>query len=89
MRDKMADWYEIKFRGIMGSGVDNIGSITILGRTLRWTSSRLEYEADGKHRALLMEKFGMQEESNAVVGPARREDGEKGDATLDKEMRRE
>ncbi len=74
---------QIKVREIMGSGVDASGSIAILGRTLRWASSGLEYVVDGKHRALLMDSFGLHEESNAVVGAARREGGEKGDASVD------
>ena len=69
MRKKMREWYEIKDRGIMGSGGDEIKEVTILGRTLRWTEEGLEYEADGKHVRDLMEAEGLNENSNTVVSP--------------------
>ena len=53
------EWYEIKFRGIMGSGLEDIKEVVILGRLLRWTDEGLEYEADGKHREELMKAMGM------------------------------
>ena len=49
IRRKMLEWYEIKDRGIMGSGGDELKEVTILGRSLRWTEEGLEYEADSKH----------------------------------------
>ena len=39
IRRKMKEWYEIKDRGIMGSGNDEIKEVTILGRLLRWTEA--------------------------------------------------
>ena len=65
----MKEWYEIKDRGIMGSGGDEIKEVTILGRTLRWTEEGVEYEADGKHIRDLMEAEGLNENSNTVVSP--------------------
>ena len=32
--------------------------VVILGRTVRWKSWGIEWEADPKHRMLLMERFG-------------------------------
>ena len=55
IRRKMKEWYEIKDRGIMGSGDSVIEEVTILGRLLRWTEDGLEYEADPKHVRDLME----------------------------------
>ena len=69
MRKKMKEWYEIKDRGIMGSGGDEIKEVTILRRILRWTEEGLEYEADGKHVRDLMEAEGLNENSKAVVSP--------------------
>ncbi len=76
----MQEWYEIKDRGIMGSGVGEIREVTIWGRTVRWTVEGIEYEADAKHRETLMKKAGLEEHSKAA-GPVvknvqGREDGE-------------
>jgi hypothetical protein len=49
IREKMKEWYEIKDRGIMGSERNEIKEVVILGRTLKWVDSGLEYEADEKH----------------------------------------
>jgi hypothetical protein len=75
MRELMKDWYDIKDRGIMGSGRDEIKEVTILGRRLRWMDDCLEYEADPAHRKKIMEMEGVGERSKAAVSPAVREDG--------------
>ena len=69
MREKMKEWYEIKDRGIMGSGVGEIKEVVILGRTVRWTAEGIEYEADAKHRKTLMKRAGLEEDSKAASGP--------------------
>jgi hypothetical protein len=75
VRELMRGWYDIKDRGIMGSGGGEIKEVTILGRTLRWVEGGLEYEADEGHRRKIMEMEGLSERSNAAPGPAVREDG--------------
>ena len=45
----MESWYEIKFRGIMGSGRDEIKEVCILGRRVAWEVDGITYEADKKH----------------------------------------
>ena len=34
---------------------------------MRWTADGIEYEADPKHGKLIMEHFGFEEESSALV----------------------
>ena len=63
MRVKMAEWYDIKDRGMMGSGSNEAKEVTILGRVVRWTSGGIEYEADLEHRRRLMEMEGLEEDS--------------------------
>jgi hypothetical protein len=65
----MEYWYDIKDRGIMGSGNGEIKVVTILGRTVRWTREGLEYEADGKHRRELLKRLGLNDGAKAVVSP--------------------
>ena len=55
----MADWYEIKDRGMMGDALEELKEMVILGRTLRWREGGLEYEADIKRVKELMEAQGL------------------------------
>ena len=74
MKVTMAEWYEIKDRGIMGSEMNEQKEVTILGRTVRWTEAGIEYEADERHRRELLKMAGLDEGSNAVVGPCVKEE---------------
>ena len=46
----MHEWYDVKVRGILGSGKRDVQEIEILGRNLTWTEEGLEYEGSDKHR---------------------------------------
>ena len=37
--------------------------VVILGRHVRWIADGIEYEADPKHRKLIMEHFGFDDDS--------------------------
>ncbi len=63
----MTEWYEIKVRAMMGLDANDDKEVVILGRTVRWLEDRNEYEADDKHRRLLMEKFGVTEDSKVIT----------------------
>ena len=76
----MKEWYVVKDRGIMGSAADEVKEIIILGRLLRWRREWLEYEADPKHREVLVRKFGLEEGSKAAVNPGVKADREEGDS---------
>ena len=41
--------------------------VVILGWHVRWTGGGIEYEADPKHRKLIMKHFGFDEESSGLV----------------------
>ena len=49
---------------MMGSDVNEIKKVTILGRTVQWTEDGLEYEADIEHRRKVMEAEGLDDDSN-------------------------
>ena len=51
--------FEIKVRAVLGGGFEDAKAVTVLGRTVRWQPWGLEYEADEKHRRLLLENFGL------------------------------
>ena len=62
----MHEWYDVKVRGILGSGKRDVHEIEILGRNLTSTEEGLEYEGSDKHRRALPEGLGLNEESKAV-----------------------
>ena len=64
--EKMQGWFDIKVRAVLGNDEDDDKVVTILGRTVRWTEWGIEYEADEKHRDLLMEQFGFDEKTKDV-----------------------
>ena len=70
IRGLFKKWYDVKDRGIMGSGTRDIKEVVILGRTLKFTEMGLEYTADGKHRDAILEELGQESESKSLGCPA-------------------
>ena len=62
----MSEWYDVQVRGILGCGKRDVREMETLGRSLRWTDARLEYEANDKQRQTLMEGMGLCKGSRAV-----------------------
>ena len=60
-RQGMASWFEIKVRAILGEEDKDDKEVVILGRTVRWQDDGIYYEADEKHRILILESLGMVE----------------------------
>ena len=67
---KVQEWYDVKVRGILGSGKRDVHEIEILGRNLTWTEEGPEYEGSDKHRRALLEGLWLTEESKAVNSAA-------------------
>ena len=55
-----------------------------MGRIVRWKSWGIEYEADPKHRNILMDHFGFEEGSKGLVKNGDREDKEEPEKEPDK-----
>eukprot|EP00973_Karenia_brevis_P010048 1360936-Karenia_brevis.AAC.1 len=53
----MESWFEIKVRAVLGPEDKDDKEVSILGRLVRWTDEGIEYEADPKHRSLVLEYF--------------------------------
>ena len=66
----MHEWYDVKVRGILGSGKRDVHEIEILDRNPTWTHEGLEFEGSDKHRRALLEGLGLNEESKAVSSAA-------------------
>eukprot|EP00973_Karenia_brevis_P029536 4075485-Karenia_brevis.AAC.1 len=59
----MRDWFEIKVRAILGPDAHDDKEVTILGRMLKWVPDGIKYEADPKHRKIIMEYFGFNDKA--------------------------
>ena len=81
---KMEEWFEIKNRGILGNGKDEVKEIVLLGRILRWNDWGIEYEADPKHRNLVLEHFGLSKSKSGIKFNGDKEDKE--DEEYEKEL---
>jgi hypothetical protein len=66
--------YEIKNRGRLGSGKEDKKEIDMLGRTIKYQEWGLSWEGDSRHRKLLMEYFGMNGDTKALVKNGYKED---------------
>jgi hypothetical protein len=65
---QMKEWFEIKARAKLGPEDTDDKEVTILGRTVRWKHWGIEYEADVKHRNIVMEHFGFNEKTHGLTG---------------------
>ena len=83
----MGSWFDIKVRGILGSDQHDDKDIVILGRIVNWTNTGIRYQADPKHRELILNYFGLGEDSGPLKssGEKEREDGEGESEELSKE----
>eukprot|EP00973_Karenia_brevis_P025462 3514263-Karenia_brevis.AAC.1 len=54
IRSLMESWLEIKVRAVLGPEEKDDKEVTTLGRLVRWTLEGTEYEADPKHRTLIL-----------------------------------
>eukprot|EP00973_Karenia_brevis_P084687 11751260-Karenia_brevis.AAC.1 len=70
----MKSWFEIKVRAVLGPEEKDDKEVTILGGLARWTEEGIEYEADPKHRRLVMEYFGFNEKIKPIGINGDRED---------------
>ena len=74
----MGSWFEIKVRGRLSPEPQDAKEISILGRRVSWEEWGISYEADPKHRRLIMDYFGFDDMSRMLTtnGSKEEEDGE-------------
>ena len=87
IRDSMAEWYDIKVRGVLGDEVGDDKEVTILNRSIRCDGSDLIYKADSKHAQVIMEELGVKEGDKALSMPCAK-DGVDGPGILPWEEKR-
>ena len=76
IRDLLKSWFDIKVRAILGSDGDDDEEVTILGRIVRWRDWGVEYEADPKHRNIVLEYFGFGGETKRLAYNGEKDDRE-------------
>ena len=73
-RDKDLDWvleilskvYELKNRGRLGFGPNDVRKIDILGRVVELTDQGIVWKGDSRHQQLLEEHFGMKADTKVL-----------------------
>ena len=70
---KMASWYDIKVRGVVGSQEDELKCITILNRELHWEPGRITVEADPSHVQKITSSMNLDSGSKGREAPVVRE----------------
>eukprot|EP00973_Karenia_brevis_P020583 2826338-Karenia_brevis.AAC.1 len=63
----MEEWYDIKVRAILGPESNDDKEVVILGRVVRWAENGIEYEADPKHRKIVVDYFGFSEDTKGLA----------------------
>mgnify|MGYP000220182890 CR=1 FL=1 len=63
----MQGWFEIKVRAVLGPDEKDDKEVVILGRIVKWKEDCIEYEADPKHRKMIMEHFGFDDQSKQLA----------------------
>jgi hypothetical protein len=63
----MKEWYEVKVKARLGPGEADAKEVDVLGRTLRCTPAGYEYEADRKHRNMVMCSLGFDDKSKGLM----------------------
>ena len=58
--------YDVKNRGTLGPGPDDVQKIDMLGRILQYHSWGLSWQADPRHRKMILEHFGFNDETKAL-----------------------
>lgn len=74
----MEGWFQIKVRAVMGPEDADDKEVVILGRLVRWQDKGVEFEADPRHRKVLMEYFGFGEDSRGAATNGDKERKEEG-----------
>ena len=72
-RKRIAERFEVKFRGRIGPSERDEKSIRILNRILTWTKDGIEYEADQRHAETVAK--ACEGKTRKVSTPGEKEDG--------------
>ena len=74
IESNMKRWYEVKVRARLGPDDHDDKEATLLGRVIRWEEWGVACGADLKHRKLVMEALGLEEDSKSLATPGNKDD---------------
>lgn len=75
MAEKMAPWYDIKVRAVMGPSREDNKEVRILNRVAKWMPNKITYQADDNHVARLLEELGFDDKTKGhEAAPAKDHD---------------
>ena len=60
--------YDIKSRGFPGPSKGDVKEIDILGRALKYTEAGITWQADPRHRKMILEHFWFQQANQILDG---------------------
>ena len=63
----LKDNYEVKIRGPLGPSSEDVQEIDILGRILKYEAWGCSWQADPRHRKMILEHFGFNHLTKAVT----------------------
>ena len=63
----LPEWFEAKVRARLGPDDSDDKEVVILGRLVKWESWGILYEADPRHRDLVLQELGLGSESKGLV----------------------
>ncbi len=75
----MKEWFEVTVRGRLGQDAGDDKESSVLGRIVNWREGGIEYQADPRHRNIVLEQFGFEEGSKGLMVSGRVEDSERGE----------
>ena len=58
--NKIKEEFEVKVRGRLGPGGEDLKAIRILNRIVEWTVEGLRYEADQRHAEIIVKELGIE-----------------------------
>jgi hypothetical protein len=79
----MKSWFEVKVRARLGPEPDDDKEIVVLGRVVTWKDDCIEYQADPRHRSIVLEQFGFEEGSKGLTASGKAEDQDDDDEELE------
>ena len=59
--NKLQEEFEVKIRGRLGPGEEDMQSIRVLSRIIEWNPNGLWYEADQRHADIIVKELGSKE----------------------------
>ena len=83
IEELMKGWFEVKVRARLGPGPSDDKDISVLGRLVSWKDGGIEYQADPRHRSIVIEQFGFDEGSKGLMVSGRVEDWDEHDEVLE------